>query len=123
MLWFFSPKKSPTIAGKTVMLPPKQKATAPTQIKNSVWLSVTKLSAAIARIVTSMVKLMTRIRPTLSDRVPRMMRPAVLKIATAETVLAAVAKSIPASCTPMSLTIPIRYRPLIQAAKKITNSM
>ncbi|MNO08645.1 hypothetical protein D3C81_2314040 [compost metagenome] len=51
-----------------------------------------------------------------------MIRPAVLKIATAETVLAAVAKSIPASCTPMSFTIPIRYKPLIQAAKKMMNS-
>ena len=79
------------------MLPPKQKATAPTQMKNSVWFRVMKLSATIASTVTSMVKLMTRIRPTLSDSVPRMMRPAVLKMATADTVLAAVAKSIPAS--------------------------
>ena len=97
LLWFFRPKKSPTIAGNTVMLPPKQKATAPTQMKNSVWFRVMKLSATIASTVTSMVKLMTRIRPTLSDSVPRMMRPAVLKMATADTVLAAVAKSIPAS--------------------------
>ena len=44
-----------------------------------------KLRATIASMVTSMVKLMTRMRPTLSDSVPRMMRPAVLKMATGDT--------------------------------------
>lgn len=40
----FQTEESPTIAGNTVMLPPKQKATAPTQMKNSVWFRVAKRS-------------------------------------------------------------------------------
>ncbi len=61
------------------------------------------------------------IRPILSDSVPRMILPTVLKIAIIATALAAVAALSPTSCTPISFTILIKYRPPIHDVNSIKN--
>ena len=93
-----TPKASPTIAGKTVKLPPKQKATRPTQAMKKMPFVGIKPSVKTQAVVNAIVIKRTVKRPMWSDKLPKTRRPAVLNKATRATTLAASAMLMPATC-------------------------